>query len=57
MKVAIAGYGIEGKVSYEYWLAKGDEVAIADERTELADVPADVETILGADAFAHLGEF
>lgn len=57
MKVAIAGYGIEGKASYEYWLAKGDEVAIADERTELAGVPADVETILGADAFAHLGEF
>lgn len=57
MRVAIAGYGVEGKASYEYWRARGDEVVIADERTELIDVPAGIETILGSDAFARLDDF
>lgn len=57
MRTVIAGYGIEGKASYEYWRAKGDEVAIADERADLADAPADTRLILGPDAFAQLGEF
>lgn len=57
MKVVIAGFGVEGKASYDYWRARGDEVAIADERADLTDAPADAQLILGPDAFAQLGEF
>lgn len=57
MKVAIAGYGIEGKASFDYWCAKGAEVTIADERDSLS-VPAEAAgAILGADAFAELSDF
>lgn len=57
MKIAIAGYGLEGKASYEYWHAQNHEVTIADERNELDGVPAGVRTILGSDAFSRLAEF
>lgn len=57
MKVAIAGYGVEGKASLDYWRQRGHTVVIADERSELGDVPAGIETILGADAFAQLGDY
>lgn len=57
MNVAIAGYGVEGKASYQYWHARGDDVTIVDERSELADVPADALTILGSDAFTELESF
>lgn len=57
MKVAIAGYGIEGKASFDYWCAKGAEVTIADERDSLS-VPAEAAgAILGTDAFSELGDF
>jgi UDP-N-acetylmuramoylalanine--D-glutamate ligase len=57
MKVAIAGYGIEGKASFDYWCTKGAEVTIADERDSLS-VPAEAAgAILGADAFVELGDF
>ncbi len=57
MKIVIAGFGVEGKASYKYWHAKGDEVAIADERAGLTDAPVDAQLILGPNAFAQLGEF
>jgi len=57
MKIVIAGYGVEGKASFDYWCAKGAEVTIADERDSLS-VPAEAAgAILGADAFAELGDF
>lgn len=57
MKVVIAGYGIEGRVSFEYWRNQGVEVAIADERDTLS-VPADATSaILGSDAFSKLADF
>lgn len=57
MKVVIAGYGVEGKASYEYYAARGDEVAIADERTELDAVPTGATTILGHEAFSRLADY
>lgn len=57
MRVALAGYGIEGKASYEYWQKTGNEVVIADEREDASDLPGGVEAILGADAFSKLNDF
>lgn len=57
MKVVIAGYGVEGKASYRYWRALGDDVAVADERRELHDAPEGARLILGPDAFTKLSEF
>ena len=57
MKVAIAGYGVEGKCSYQYYLSKGDDVTIIDERLELIDLEKNAKTILGPNAFDDLSLF
>lgn len=57
MKVVIAGFGVEGRASYEYWHSLGDDVAIADERIELAEAPEGARLILGPNAFAQLANF
>ena len=57
MNVALAGYGIEGKASYDYWRAQGHDITVADERERLDVLPDGVNTILGPDAFTRLGEF
>ncbi len=57
MKIAIAGYGLEGKQNFLYWNTSENEVVIVDERTTLEDVPAGAETILGPDAFSQLADF
>lgn len=56
MKIAIAGYGMEGKSNYEYFKVHGD-VTIVDERERLEGVPDGVPTILGPDAFEKLQGF
>lgn len=56
MKIAIAGYGAEGKASYEYYKARGDEVIIVDE-SDCLELPAGTQAILGADAFSDLSGF
>jgi UDP-N-acetylmuramoylalanine--D-glutamate ligase len=56
MKIAIAGYGTEGKSNYQYFKDRG-EVTIADEREEIADLPTGAKTILGKDAFSRLQGF
>jgi UDP-N-acetylmuramoylalanine--D-glutamate ligase len=56
MKIAIAGYGLEGKSNYQYFSSRGD-VTIVDERDEVDDLPVGVPTILGADAFKKLADF
>lgn len=57
MKVAIAGYGVEGKASLAYWLERGDAVTIVDERLGLDDAPDGVPMILGSGAFSRLNGF
>lgn len=55
MKVAIAGYGVEGQASYRYWSQRA-EVTIVDERTSI-DAPDGSRTILGPQAFSKLDDF
>ncbi len=57
MKVAIAGYGIEGKASFDYWRALGAELTIVDERDIDSGLPDGVSTHFGPDAFAQLDGF
>ncbi len=55
MKIAIAGYGIEGAANYEYFRKFPDvtEIVIFDER-ESIDAPTGVEMVLGDDAFSQI---
>lgn len=58
MKIAIAGFGAEGKSNFNYYASQGgNEITIADERSEVADLPAGVPTILGEGAFGRLQGF
>lgn len=57
MRIVIAGFGVEGKASYDYWANAGHEVVIADEREQVEDLPTGVQTILGLGAFSKLGDF
>lgn len=59
MKIAIAGYGVEGEANYAYWSKDpANEITIADNK-EIPDrpVPDGVPTILGPDAFERLDGF
>lgn len=56
MKIAIAGYGLEGKSNYNYFKSSG-EVTIVDEREVVDDLPEDVSTRLGEGAFSRLDDF
>jgi UDP-N-acetylmuramoylalanine--D-glutamate ligase len=57
MKVAIAGFGIEGRSNYDYYTARGDTVTIIDERDKLTDVPEGAATILGQGVFSQLTDY
>ena len=58
MKIAIAGFGAEGKSNFNYYTSQGGhEITIADERSEVADLPEGVPTILGGGAFGRLQGF
>lgn len=57
MKVAIAGYGVEGKVNYQYWQSRGADITILDEREQVDDLPGDATARLGSGAFDDLAEF
>lgn len=56
MKVAIAGYGIEGKANLIYWRNKGDTVTILDEKM-VYDAPDGTFTIEGPGAFQELSVY
>lgn len=57
MRVAIAGFGIEGKSSYRYYKRRGDDVTIVDERPEIKGVPEDATTFTGPNVFSQLADF
>ena len=65
MKIAIAGYGVEGEENYRYWLKHiehaqrdGDTITIVDERTEPSrPLPTGVDVLLGEGVFGNLDDF
>lgn len=57
MNIVLAGYGAEGKASYDYWTELGHSVTIADERDAIDSAPDGVATITGPDAFTKLAAF
>ncbi|MGH7234115.1 MAG: UDP-N-acetylmuramoyl-L-alanine--D-glutamate ligase [Candidatus Saccharimonadales bacterium] len=54
MKIAIIGYGLEGRAAFEYWKDKGS-VTVCDANT--VDVPKDVQTQTGSNYLADLNRF
>ena len=57
MKIAIAGYGLEGESNYRYFSADpSNDITIIDERQPIA-VPDGAKTIIGEDAFKNLKGF
>jgi UDP-N-acetylmuramoylalanine--D-glutamate ligase len=55
MKIAIAGYGIEGETNYRYWAANSDNhVAIINQTQPDRPVPPDAQLIVGPDVFENL---
>jgi len=57
MKIAIAGYALEGKSNLRYFLSLGHDITIIDERPMLDAVPEGVATRLGPEAFKNLEDF
>lgn len=58
MKIAIAGYALEGRVNYEYWSAQGHDVTIVDERVLPTDeLPEDAQTLMGEGVLEKLQGF
>jgi UDP-N-acetylmuramoylalanine--D-glutamate ligase len=56
MKVAILGYDVEGRVSYDYFAAQGHELEIRDQNPELS-VPDGVPAVLGETYLDGLDRF
>jgi UDP-N-acetylmuramoylalanine--D-glutamate ligase len=57
MKIAILGYDMEGRASYDYFVAQGGhELTICDQNSELA-VPPGIQSVLGNDYLDNLGRF
>lgn len=60
MKIAVAGFGIEGRTNYEYFKEKfpSAEITIVDERRHIDGVvPVGAATLLGPGAFEQLDGF
>lgn len=59
MKIAIAGYGLEGEENYKYWAAEGGhDITIVDENpTPARALPEGVPTMLGEGVFEKLKGF
>lgn len=56
MHIAIIGFDREGRSSYEYFKQQGHTITVCDQKTDI-EVPADVESVLGADYLRGLDRF
>lgn len=54
MKIAIAGYGVEGESNYRYYNTPDNQVVIIDEHQPARELPVDASVIIGDDAFTRL---
>ena len=58
MKIAIAGYGIEGESNYRYWASNLENtITIFDQKQPDRDIPTGVGAVIGDDAFEKLQDF
>ena len=58
MKVAIAGYGLEGESNYRYWSTdSNNDITVVDQKTPERELPGGVDSIIGNDAFDKLQDF
>lgn len=58
MKVAIAGYGVEGEANYKYWVNTGQDVTIVDEsHVPGRPIPDGAKVLLGEGVFQKLDDF
>lgn len=57
MKIAIAGYGVEGEANYRYYDTPENQVVIVDERQPVREMPVDANVIVGEDAFRKLNGY
>ncbi len=58
MKIAIAGYGIEGESSYKYFAADPNNyIIIADEKQPNRELPIDANLMVGEGVFSRLNGF
>ena len=56
MKIAILGYGEQGRSAYEYWNKPGNEITVCDQN-ESVILPDDVKKQMGPDHLNGLGQF
>ncbi|HEU4830767.1 MAG TPA: UDP-N-acetylmuramoyl-L-alanine--D-glutamate ligase [Candidatus Saccharimonadales bacterium] len=57
MKIAIAGYGLEGESSYNYWANQGHDMTIVDEKQPSRDLPPEAQALIGEGVFEQLDGF
>ncbi len=58
MKIAIAGYGIEGESNYRYWATDPKNIiTIVDQNQPDRDIPVGVDSIIDKEAFEQLQDF
>ncbi len=57
MKVAIAGFGLEGMSNFNYWSKLGADITIFDEKQPTQEVPAGVSIVVGQDTFTKINGF
>ena len=59
MKIAIAGFGLEGRVNYDYFANKYPEaeIVIVDEQGEIKGLPDGANVLSGQGSFDRLGDF
>ena len=58
MKIAIAGYGMEGEASYAYWSADpNNQITILDQKQPTRQIPAGVATVIGDNYLDNLDDY